>query len=554
MDPVGAASSVIALIQLAGKASTAAISFVRDVNGARADMRSLRKELSKLKTTLELIQKDIKMEPPRAGSMFKMHAQIDAISRNCLQVVTQICQIIDNCRSRVWSKFASLKWVAMGKGKVNKLKEDLHVHTSFLQISLTMMSYSGMKDIKQDTTASRQGVTELIDKVDQILIMISSGSGLLRGRYASTAMLAPYLKGLKGDAETILDSIDYQQEEEEEEEERTLGQGEHDDEKWRTLPSSEALPVTFTNSQGRCFCIPFEACKTWAQMANIVQGSFSNTDQNENLRKEKYDLKSDGTIYSPSLWDMLIKPGLKIEMVMWKETAPQRAVESTTTCSRSLPETQTRPELQQNPELSILKDSDSEILRFRDAVGRSYVLIWRLVKSWEGMEDLINQEFEFAGTMRDQVLAGCYTLRINETGEAIPKDRWASVVQPGMSISMTMCSDTIQPLHVVVPKSWPPGLLPGETNDEQIWPVISPREKGLNPILRVTASTLRRHHNPRKVHIDHRVYEPAKYQGMPLRSQPECPFYKTKSADNSGSTSSKTTDAKLSSWNILGYM
>lgn len=140
MEAVGAASSVIALIQLAGKASTAAISFMNDVKDARADMIALRHELSTLKTILEVLQEDIKMEPPQVGSMSRMHIQIDGISRNCLQVVTEICQIIDKCGTRVVSKVASLEWVTSGKGKVNKLKGDLQIHTSSLEITLEMMA------------------------------------------------------------------------------------------------------------------------------------------------------------------------------------------------------------------------------------------------------------------------------------------------------------------------------------------------------------------------------------------------------------------------------
>lgn len=243
----------------------------------------------------------------------------------------------------------------------------------------------------------------LIDKADQILSMISVGQGLPREQFSSATMLGPYLEGLKDDAETILDSIDYQQEDEQ----RTLGQDDFEsDVQWRTTPSAEVMSVTFTNSQGRCFCIPFEACKTWAvsckmphvkqhsrypridtnirqQMSNIIQGSFSNTDHTEILEKRKYDLIADGTIYLPSLWEMLVKPGLRIHMVMWKETVPPKTDEpiDSWTCSPTANQIPTPTSKAQNPEL--LMDKQSEMLKFRDAVGRKYSFPWELVHTWD---------------------------------------------------------------------------------------------------------------------------------------------------------------------------
>lgn len=122
-------------------------------------------------------------------------------------------------------------------------------------------------------------------------------------------------------------------------------------------------------------------------MFDIIQGSFSTADHNETLKNGTYDLMADDTIYLPSLWEMLVKPGLRIHMVMWKEIAPPKSDEPIDSRTRSptanqTPTTTPTPTFKaQNPETSI--DKESEILKFRDAVGRKYSFPWHLVHTWD---------------------------------------------------------------------------------------------------------------------------------------------------------------------------
>lgn len=171
------------------------------------------------------------------------------------------------------------------------------------------------------------------------------------------------------------------------------------------------------------------------------------------------------------------------------------------------------------------------------------------------MKSLINKAFKSAGTMRDQVLAERYTLRVVETDEAIPKNKWETVVRPGMSVSMTMWPPMIRPLHVVSESPLP--ILPPDTEFYPEWPVLEPKEIELAPVIRVTGP---RHRVPHKLQTEQRNYETDGLAGRQLtssRTRSKSPLYKMRTGHRSDNVSSKSLQdgkSNSSSWGLLKYI
>lgn len=110
-----------------------------------------------------------------------------------------------------------------------------------------------LREIKEDTTqilgdtvAIRQDTSDIIDRLDKIQQKLSAGLGA--DDPASHITLDRYLDELRNDAETVLDSLEYQQ--------NVSG-----DEPLQ--PQPVATITLFKDSRKRLFLVPFEACSTW---------------------------------------------------------------------------------------------------------------------------------------------------------------------------------------------------------------------------------------------------------------------------------------------------
>ncbi|PFH61949.1 hypothetical protein XA68_15711 [Ophiocordyceps unilateralis] len=83
------------------------------------------------------------------------------------------------------------------------------------------------------------------------------------------------------------------------------------------------------------------------------------------------------------------------------------------------------------------KKTDQGNINFKDAVGRKFNFPYDLVKSWQGMEDLIKQAFLHVEVIGPHVQEGHYDLT-GPNGEIILPSIWEKVIQPDWNISMTM--------------------------------------------------------------------------------------------------------------------
>ncbi|KAK5653477.1 hypothetical protein OQA88_8963 [Cercophora sp. LCS_1] len=77
-------------------------------------------------------------------------------------------------------------------------------------------------------------------------------------------------------------------------------------------------PVAFKDCVGRNFLFPFEFCKTWDDMKNLIDTAFLNVDIiGPPVLRGFYDLIINGDIIMPSLWSSSIRPGDRVAMHMW---------------------------------------------------------------------------------------------------------------------------------------------------------------------------------------------------------------------------------------------
>ncbi|KAI0816764.1 hypothetical protein GGR55DRAFT_252877 [Xylaria sp. FL0064] len=80
---------------------------------------------------------------------------------------------------------------------------------------------------------------------------------------------------------------------------------------------------------------------------------------------------------------------------------------------------------------------DKAPIRFKDAVGRKFSFPFHICRTWQGMEDLINQAFLHVEVIGPHVQAGHYDL-IGPNGEIILPQVWDKVIEPDWAITMHM--------------------------------------------------------------------------------------------------------------------
>ncbi|KAH8897721.1 hypothetical protein GQ53DRAFT_884503 [Thozetella sp. PMI_491] len=448
MDPISAAASILGVVGAIAQATSTATAFMRDVRSARREMLDVKKELAALKAVLEILGDDF-ADPASTAYPASIIEQIVSIVENSSNVVSQIEQCIHNQgRSR-------LAWATSGKKDILRLRGDLEVNKSTLNLTLDVISSYILRDIKddtehilQDTSTLKHASSDIQADVSRILAGISKIQGQMRDMTRlnendeSNYVLRRHLNDLKMDAETVLDEL------EENDNFEWLESGDNTDAYFADGPHSQnhtgsrvssstpelnasnspAAPsrreaassrgvgaqnkpegrpnhILFTNSNGRQFTIPYEACRTWADMTELIRQSYANEPEHKDLADTKYDLVgSNGQIILQSLWESLVEPGLEVKLQLWKST-------STT-------------------ELK-------EPIRFNDCVGRKFAFPFHLCQKWPDMEDLIKNAFLHVEVVGSEVLKGHYDLK-DPHGDIVLPSMWEKVVKPGWFVTMDL--------------------------------------------------------------------------------------------------------------------
>lgn len=133
MEAIGAAASVMAIVEIVGRVSASATSFMRDIKDARKDMIEVRKDMADLSTVLGMIAEDLDCHGQGSSSRpdDTTHSQqhIDDIAHSCGAVLLEIEVVLRDGRSR-------LAWVTSGKKRVDGLRARLETCKLSLDVAL----------------------------------------------------------------------------------------------------------------------------------------------------------------------------------------------------------------------------------------------------------------------------------------------------------------------------------------------------------------------------------------------------------------------------------
>lgn len=137
MEAIGAAASVIAIVEIVGRVSASAASFMRDIKDARKDMIEVRKDMADLSTVLRMIAEDL--DHPGQGSSSSASSRPDDaahsqqhvvdIAHSCGAALLEIETVLRDGRSR-------LAWVTSGKKRVDGLRARLETCKLSLDVAL----------------------------------------------------------------------------------------------------------------------------------------------------------------------------------------------------------------------------------------------------------------------------------------------------------------------------------------------------------------------------------------------------------------------------------
>lgn len=133
MEAIGAAASVIAIVEIVGRVSASAASFMRDIKDARKDMIQVRKDMSDLSTVLRMVAEDLDHHghdsSSRAGAMPHSQQHIVGIAHSCGAVLLEIEAVLREGRSRY-------AWVTSGRERVDRLRARLETCKLLLDVAL----------------------------------------------------------------------------------------------------------------------------------------------------------------------------------------------------------------------------------------------------------------------------------------------------------------------------------------------------------------------------------------------------------------------------------
>ena len=89
---------------------------------------------------------------------------------------------------------------------------------------------------------------------------------------------------------------------------------------------AQMAPIRFKDAVGRKFNFPWDICKTWKGMGDLIKQCFLHVDViGQHVKEGQYDLVGpDGTIILPQLWETMIRPGWEITMSMWPLPEPPK--------------------------------------------------------------------------------------------------------------------------------------------------------------------------------------------------------------------------------------
>ncbi|KAI7778142.1 hypothetical protein LA080_002568 [Diaporthe eres] len=471
MEALGAAASVIAIVEIVGRVSASAASFMHDIKDARKDMIQVRKDMSSLSALLGMVAEDLDHQghssSSRVGDMPHSKQHIINIANSCGAVLLEIETVLREGRSL----FA---WVTSGRERVDSLRARLETCKLSLDVALDYRTMVVVHDIKEDSTrivgdlsAIQRDVALLLGKFDNIERKAAEAQ-----RSADDAvdlpggfMLDRFLNDCRSDAQTVLDNIEYQQDQDFEDD-RPKAQAEaselaHEfsqEVKPEFASSSPSPKVLLKTSLGHEYNIPLEQCRTWPvreppseemlpesaakackidrmqkDMFEIIKCSYRHDPADtEEIENGRYTLYHDGQSVSPASWDDFVGPGRSVSLKLWKD----------------------------------------EMIDLRDAVYRRFLLPWSMVNTWKVSQTFSQPVYLFGLSLRMPCLTG---IKPSTQGfEAILKQAFLPVEGVGPLVRQGRY-DLIGPDDAfILPAAWEETVKPGMSIEMRMWACDEP--------------------------------------------------------------------------------
>ncbi|CAM1502852.1 Fc.00g076280.m01.CDS01 [Cosmosporella sp. VM-42] len=209
MDPLSITTGSLALAGTIGKVAVALTVFVRDVRDARSDIDAVSAELNSLKTILELLVEDVETATRPMPPI--LETRISGVLSTCSRVIDDIQDCLNQHEGSRLQK--RMRWVAVGKGDMEKLRSTLEAHKATLNLALDMISITTIQevrdttnDIKIDTTEIHKDTEDIKEDTARILEAIAELQARLPPDDAPRFnMLQRYLDELTTYAESVID-------------------------------------------------------------------------------------------------------------------------------------------------------------------------------------------------------------------------------------------------------------------------------------------------------------------------------------------------------------
>lgn len=139
MDPLSITVSCASLLKAVAAVSTTLYKFIKDFQGARAELGAVDGELASLRRIVELIQHDCETHKGDDGEAFPaaVQKQLTIVLGNCTEVLEELADLLEkHSKSKLG---VSAFWATSGKKEAAKIKSMLGQHTGALNLALSLL-------------------------------------------------------------------------------------------------------------------------------------------------------------------------------------------------------------------------------------------------------------------------------------------------------------------------------------------------------------------------------------------------------------------------------
>ncbi|KAK3370809.1 hypothetical protein B0T24DRAFT_300321 [Lasiosphaeria ovina] len=203
MDPISISASCLGLVATITKVSIFIASFVKDARQTRRELAGVSRELTSLKTILELlVEYD---ETPTVVLPESMTKHFSKIVTNCDVVVLDIEKCLAKYKRD--SLLRSISWVASGQNDVAKLLRELESHKSALDLGLNMVelhlekaTHVNNRTLLGDTSILKADTASILQQIETLMARLpgnAPGSNSANSSASSNIILHRYLEELR---------------------------------------------------------------------------------------------------------------------------------------------------------------------------------------------------------------------------------------------------------------------------------------------------------------------------------------------------------------------